>query len=426
MEITIPYGSEQRTIRIPPEVRADFIRPATMTAIPDVEAAFAESARQPVASPPLDDRVGEDSRVVILVSDLTRSKGAETLLPVCVQYLRSIGVPAGSIRVLVARGTHRKMTREEKEFFKIRALSGVRVEEHNCDNPDKVSALLLTHHGTPVRVNRALRESDAIILLAPVSFHYFAGFGGGRKLILPGAADRAAILANHRLSLVNSKPVRLHPRCRAGITDGNPVHEDMIETLEALPAVFGINFFGDSEGNVVHLNMGDPILAHAEACEVYRAIHERNVPEPHRVLILGTGGMPYDINFLQSHKALRHAADAVRKGGTILFCAECREGVGSKSLENALAVPRDEFLDRAYDEYDLNNQTAVSLHDLTAKFEVGMVSAMNVDVLLSCGIKPCVNAEAFLAEALEKHGADAVGVIPEGSMVLANNSGGSM
>ena len=424
MEITIPYGEEQRDLRIPPGVRGEYINAATTVPLDDLKSAFIDAAAKPVGSRPLDERFGEDSRVVILISDLTRSKGTAKLLPICVRYLRDMGLAAGAIRVLVARGTHRKMTKEEKDIFKSRALSGVRVEEHNCDDPDKVSALLLTSHGTPVRTNRELKDIDGIILLAPVSFHYFAGFGGGRKLVLPGSADRASILANHRLSLVDSKPVRLHPNCRPGVMDGNPVHEDMIETLEALPSTFGINFISDTDGNVVQLVMGDAVMAHREACEAYRAAHQREIAEPFRVVVVSAGGLPYDINFLQSHKALRHAAGAVQDGGTILFYAECGEGVGSKSLERALRLPKDEFLQKAFDDYDLNNQTAVSLHDLTERFDVGMVSAMNVDVLLSCGIKSCVNPEAFLAEALDRHGTDVVGVMPYGNSVLATKKGG--
>jgi nickel-dependent lactate racemase len=418
MELKLAFGSGERMIRVPPEVQVDFLRPADPPPLDDVESAFINACRQPLQHAALEEGLNDESRVVILVADLTRSKGTEVLLPACVKYVQDAGVAAASITVVVARGTHRKLTKEEKDFFKSAALAGVRVVEHNCDDADKLSALLLTRRGTPVRVNNAVKTATTIILLSPISFHYFAGFGGGRKLVLPGCADRAAILANHRLSLVDGDPVTLNPRCRAGVIERNPVHEDMCEPIEALKGVFGINFFSDNAGDVVFVNAGDPIKAHEAACEEYRRAHEVHLTEPLSVLIMSAGGSPYDINFLQSHKALRHAAGAMKRGGTVLYLANCEEGVGSASLEAALKMKKKEFLATAYKNYDLNNQTAVSFHDLTSTFDVGMVSAMNVDILLGCGIKPCVNVEAFLAEALEKHQTNRIAVIPHGSSLL--------
>ena len=203
MEISLPYGKGSKVMRTPPEVQVEFLAPRERDPIGNLEQAFADACGSPVGAPPLGETVGPGVRVAILVSDLTRSKGTEALLPICVEALRAGGVQRHSIKVLVARGTHRRLSKKEKEIFKNVTSGGVKFEEHDCDNPDKLSALMLTTRGTPVRINRVIRESDVVILLSPVSFHYFAGFGGGRKLILPGAADRAAILANHRLSLVD-------------------------------------------------------------------------------------------------------------------------------------------------------------------------------------------------------------------------------
>lgn len=418
MAISIPYGKDHKSLRTPPGSAIEFLSPADIAPIADLEAAFTD------ACGPLSEVVSPDSTVLILVADLTRGKGTEHLLPMCVTYLTDLGVPPASIKVLVARGTHRQLSKEEKEFFKSGPLAGVRVEEHDCDNGDKLSALLLTRQGTPVRVNKALKEADVKIILSPVSFHYFAGFGGGRKLILPGCSDRQSILANHRLSLLDGKVVKLHPRCRPGVLERNPVHEDMCETIEALDGIFAINFFSDTSGEVVFVNSGDPITSHAEACERYRDVYLHEGEKPFDILILSSGGYPYDMNFLQSHKALRHAEGIVKSGGTILFFAECEEGVGSESLTAALNTAKDDYLKKAYKDYDLNNQAAVSLYELADKFEIGMVSAMNVDLLLACGIKPCVNAESFFAEALEKHGSDRVAAILHGNSLLSQSTPG--
>ena len=192
----------------------------------------------------------------------------------------------------------------------------------------------------------------------------------------------------------------------------------MCETLSALHGVFGINFFNNTVGEISFVNAGDPIRAHGEACDAYRDAYLFRVSDPYPVMVLSAGGYPYDINLLQAHKAMRHAARGVEPGGTILYIAKCEEGVGSQTLDKALKMDRKKFEKVAVKEYALNYTTAVSLRDLTDTFEIGMVSSMNVDVLLSLGIKSCVNTESFLAQALEKHQTNRLAVVANGSSLL--------
>ena len=425
MQIDVPYGKARKSIAVPTDGLVDVLTPRPSSVIDDVEAAVVAALRSPVDSPALDEIAGESSRVVILVSDLTRSGGTEALLPICVQYLKDLGVQAGNTTVLISRGAHRKLTKAERQVFKSGELAGVTVKEHDCDDTAELSALLLTSRQTPVRVNRALKDADLVLILSPISFHYFAGFGGGRKLVLPGCADRHSIIANHRLSLADTKPVQLQAACRAGVLDGNPVHEDMCEAMLAIRGVFAVNFFCDANGDFLSVNAGEPVESHRQACHDYRDVHRVKIEELYDVIVLSAGGHPYDMNLLQSHKALRHAGGALKEGGKILFMAECPEGVGSDSLATSLATPKEKFLDTAFEKYDLNNQAAVSLHDLTSKYEIAMVSAMNVDTLLACNIKSCVNTEVFLTEAIGKTGGR-VAAIPNGRSVLPVwNSGGT-
>lgn len=425
MEIKLPYGRGERVLRLPDGARVDFLKGRDLDPVEELPEAFAAACANPVGGPTLEEIARRASNVVILVSDLTRSRGAETVLPLCIAHIERLGVALSSIKILVARGTHRKLTKAEKAFFRKKPLAGIALDEHDCDDPDKLSALLLTRRGTPVRVNIALKDAGLVIVLAPVSFHYFAGFGGGRKLILPGCADRHAILANHRLSLVDGKRVTLHPSCRPGVLEGNPVHQDMCETVAALQRVFAVNFFADRVGDVVFLNAGDLVKSHLAACRVYKETHACDVADPYDVVVLSAGGHPYDVNFLQSHKPLRHAAPAVRRGGAVLYYAECEEGVGSDRLEAALKRKKEEFVKQAHKQYDLNNQTVISLYDLSERYEIGVVSALNVDRLLACGLKPCVHAEAFLADAMKRRETERIAVIEEGhGLLLVPATGG--
>lgn len=424
MRIEFAYGNEQSAVICPAGVAVDYITPREITAVDDTAAAVGRAFSRSVEAQPLTDLVqrdrggGGDPNVLLVVSDLTRRAGTTEILPLVVNYLDSLGVAPSDVRILVARGAHRKLTKEEKQYFKTDALRAIQVDEHDCDDGSKMSALLLTKRGTPVRVNRLVKSAGLIILISPVSFHYFAGFGGGRKLILPGSADRAAILANHRLSLVDEQPVRIHPECRTGNVDGNPVSDDMDEALAALNNVYALNFFGDSKGKVVYVNAGDPAQSHLEACEVYYGVHRVPVGSPYDIAMVSCGGHPNDMNLVQAHKALKYAAEAVAPGGTILFYAECAEGVGSESLSRALSGNRNDFFKSAYRDYDLNNQTGVSLLTLTERYRVVMVTELDDETLSNAGIERCSNSEASLAGALESYGAERVAVIPYASQTL--------
>lgn len=419
MNVDLPYGRSSKQVRIPDDITVDFLMPHGGHALPDPDAAFLEACRNPIDSPSLDALVGARDTVLILISDLTRDGGSLTLLVSCVTYLKQLGLKVSQIRVLIARGTHRMLTKEEKTLFRQGVLKGIAVEEHDCDDCCGLEALLLTTRGTPVRINRALKESTLAILLAPISFHYFAGFGGGRKLILPGCSDRQSIMANHRLSLLDTRPVKLNPLCQAGVLEDNPVHEDMCEALDALDNLFAVNFFSDTDGAIAFINAGSPRFSHSQACETYQERFAITLRTRYDVLLLSAGGYPHDINLLQSHKALKHAAGAVKKGGTILLSAECMEGVGSEMLETALTKSVPVFMKSAYKEYEINNQAAVSLHTLADDYVIGMMTSLDAEWLERCEFIDCTNAEAFIADALLRYGSTHIAVIPYGAKTLS-------
>lgn len=418
MKIDLPYGDGVRSVMVPANLPVEYISPREVTGVGDLDDALERACSHPTDSKPLSDLIPAEKPVLLVTSDPTRKGGGGDILPRMINWLTERGVVRERISVLVARGTHRALSKQEREVFKLPDYRGVSVVEHDCDNAESLCALLYTKRGTPVRVNRLVRDAGLVVLLSSISFHYFAGFGGGRKLILPGSADRAAILANHRLSLIDKKPVKLHPSCRPGTLDGNPVHEDMCEPLDALDHLFVVNFFADQIGTVLFVNAGDPRAAHLEACDAYRNIFRVSVARRSPVIIASAGGHPYDINLLQTHKALRHAGMAASELASILLFAECREGIGSPSLAAALEKSRDEFLKIAYNNYALNNQTAVSLHDLTRKFRVGIVSELDEDTVRKTGMRHVANPEAFIAEELDSHGADRITVIRSGSVTL--------
>jgi len=423
MRVDLRYGDGERSLVLPGETDVVWVAPRHDAGSgDDADALLGKALGESSSTSPLGERLAPKSRVLIVVSDPTRG-GVREMLPALVGTLGRMGVEASSVSVLVARGTHRSLTKEERQFFRGGKLGRLSISEHDCDNGSQLAALLFTRRGTPVRVNRAVRKADLVILLSPVSFHYFAGFGGGRKLILPGCSSRTSIMANHRLSLSDESPAQLHRSCRPGNLEGNPVHEDMCEAVSALDNLYAVNYFTDEDGHVAWVNAGDPLGSHAEACEAYASRHRVPVSNLAAVLVVSAGGAPHDINLLQSHKALYNGCQMAGDGSSVLFYAACGEGVGSESLVAGLQAPRDKFLARAREDYDLNNQAVVSLLGLTSRFRVGMVTELEPELLQSAGITPVDNPEAFIAGSLDTHGASSVSVIRAGANTLPYISG---
>ncbi len=417
MNISLPYGRGGVSLKIPDDVHVDFISPREVPALSNLGQSFAETCLAADGFP-MEKLHQKDAKILILVADATRDKATSLVLPCCVRFLKDNGASAGGIKIMIARGTHRKLAKEEKQFFKEGELKATIFAQHDCDDAGSMEALLLTTRGTPVRINREVKKADVVILLSPVSFHYFAGFGGCRKLVLPGVADRASITANHRLSLVDSNPVTLNPLCSAGSLEGNPVHEDMCEAVKALDNVFAVNYFSDSSGRVIFMNSGPPLVSHMQACEAYRGIFAVPSRGSYNTVVASAGGYPFDINFLQTHKALRHSARTLKAGGSLLLAAECGEGVGSKDFERALSKQKEIFLKEALSDYHLNNQTAVSIHALSGKYNIGMITSLEGKYLSSTDINKCDNAETFLAGALSGSSSSRVAVIKHAGKTL--------
>jgi nickel-dependent lactate racemase len=219
--------------------------------------------------------------------------------------------------------------------------------------------------------------SGLVIGVGGVSFHYFAGFGGGRKLILPGISGEETIIANHRRSLREDPGEGLTMGCAPGALDGNPVHEDMLEGASLMPApVFMVCGVPGAGGEPAFVSAGGMDAAHRLAAEKMLKHFSLPVGRRRRVVIASAGGHPKDINLLQSHKAIRHASRAVEDGGLLLVAASCAEGIGSDSLEETFARGRDMVPAAVRERYTLNAQAAMSIHEITGRIEVRLCTEL--------------------------------------------------
>jgi lactate racemase len=356
----------------------------------DPERSFAEALEKPVGAPALAKIVPRSGNVSVLISDLTRGGGAGWMLAGLLDFLEAHGAGPERVTIVAALGMHRAFREGELEaHIGADILRRWKVIEHDARDAASLLDVGTTDAGTPCLFNRAVAESSLVIAFGAVSFHYFAGYGGGRKLILPGIAGERTIVANHRRSLGKDPGAGPAPGCRSGALDGNPVHEDMLAGARLLGArTFAVNSVSGAPGSVSFVNAGDLDVSHRAACDFVSAHFRFPVDRLYPVVIVSAGGAPRDINLLQSHKALRHASNAIEEGGLLLAAAACPEGVGSDSYLAAFRRGRYEVRDTVRRGYTLNSQTAISTCELAERFSVYLRSTLPDDLVARFGVCP--------------------------------------
>ncbi|MEP7028332.1 MAG: lactate racemase domain-containing protein [Candidatus Eisenbacteria bacterium] len=307
-------------------------------------------------------------RILVVLPDRTRAFPIEPVLPVLLRALLARGARPVHLTVAIASGSH---VPGEADVARLGSLPPeVRLLRHNPDGPS--TSLGTTARGTEVRVHPALVETDTVLALGGLAFHYFAGFGGGGKMLFPGLGERRSIASNHRLTLGDGPG--LAPGVEPGRTGDNPVWLDLREAHHLLPRARHLTLWradGDWCGD-----RWSEFEVFDALCDSYAAparVGERHGAD---LVLASCGDAAREIDVVQAHKALFHAALFVRDGGEIVLFAECPEGIGSPALARWLAQPDRVTLEaRAREAYDLNAQTAISLAAIAARARVPWVAA---------------------------------------------------
>jgi nickel-dependent lactate racemase len=350
-------------------------------------------------------------QVAIVTSDMTRPCPSDKLLPPVLAELNAAGVPDADITVIVALGLHRAQTPAEmEELLGAEVCRRVRVLNHD---PEQVVRLGLTSRGTPVEFFRPLVEADLRVCLGNLEFHYFAGFSGGAKAILPGCASKATVNANHALMV--------QPGAVAGKIVGNPVRADIEEGVAMLGADFILNVVVDGHHRITGAVAGHAEQAHRRGCEMVAERGSVPIPQLAEVVVVSAGGYPKDVNMYQAQKALDNAVHAVREGGVIIWVAECVEGLGGKTFESWLreAGEPDKVLEKIQREFVLGGHKAAAIAAVLKRAAVYLVSGLGKEVLDGSGLVPFADLDEALTAALAKTGPQArVLSLPYGGSVL--------
>jgi nickel-dependent lactate racemase len=378
----IPYGTGGLRVDLPSSIEPVTLLPAVAAGEVNAsdgewgEAAVRKALREPMGSPTLGKLAAESESALVVIPDKTRAAGVREYLPPVLAALAEGGLDERSVRVLTANGAHPPMSEAElAELVGVDIYSRYRPSQHDSRDRARLSDVGVTSRGTAVAVNSACLETDLLVLTGAVSFHYFAGFGGGRKLLFPGLASYDSIVANHKLVLGPTPGI--HPSCRSGRLEGNPVHEDIMEAFRMLPAPFVLTTVVAPRGPVLQAFAGAHDDVFKSACGAAERAFGIKIDRKADLVIASCGGHPWDINLLQMHKSLRHAAAVVRDGGVLVLAGQAPEGIGSQTLEQGLRYGTWKDVDRAMRQsYILNGHTAVSLLKEAERLSLHLVSSL--------------------------------------------------
>jgi nickel-dependent lactate racemase len=412
--LQLAYGDESLSVDIPPANLVGVFypqeskRPSEKLDETDI---LRHALEHPIGAPPLRQLVKPGDKVAIITSDLTRPCPSERLIPPIISELTAASIPDADITIITALGLHRPMTADEID----RALTPeihrrFRVLNHDIDDTVRLG---VTSAGTPVEIFRPVVEADVRICLGNLEFHYFAGYSGGAKAILPGCASRPAVTANHAMMI--------RPEAAAGVIEGNPVRSDLEEAVAMLGVDFIFNVVVDGSHNILDAVAGDVIAAHRHGCELIAS--RGKVPVPHKadIVLASAGGFPKDINLYQAHKGLENASYFVREGGVIILAAECREGFGSQVFEEWMLSansPR-EILDRIQRQFVLGGHKAAAIAAIETSTNVYLVSSMPDDLVRCLFMTPFASIPEALEAAFKAHGpASQVLVLPQAGSTL--------
>ena len=323
VDIWLPYGESDVCVRVPARNFLGTIEPKKAAGVPDPEAELIRALKEPIGSKRLNEIAQAGQKIAIVVDDATRDAPSELMLLPVLAELNSVGVNDEDITIIFGCGTHRSVTPEEaKKLLGNEVISRIKTISHNCKSEDLVYIGKTKTHGTKVKVNHIFAEADLKILLGDVGFHYYAGYGGGRKSVMPAISCSETIQHNHAM-LLDSK-------ARTGILEGNPVHEDMTEAAKLSKVDFIVNVVTNSQGKIVKAFAGDVEKAFYEAKKLVDELYRVTVDRRADIVVVSAGGHPGDINLYQAYKGLDNALEVVKRNGTIILVAECPEGHGNQ------------------------------------------------------------------------------------------------
>ena len=367
--------------------------------------------QNPIGTPRLKDIVKKDEKIVIITSDITRPMPTYKVLPLVLDELAEAGTKLSDITVIFGLGSHRQHTADEMKKLVGDAL----FDKLECIDSDVGDCINLgtSESGTPIDVFAPVVKADRRICLGNVDYHYFAGYSGGSKAILPGTSSLRTIQANHSMMVEDAA-------CK-GVVEGNPVRSDIDAVAGFVNIDFIVNVVLDEKKKIIKAVAGHYIKAHRKACDYLDRIYKAAVEKPADVVIVSAGGHPKDINLYQAQKALDNAQYAVKDSGAIIWVASCKEGLGDERFEKWMNLYKTaEKMNAAIKrKFELGGHKAVSIAKVSKKCEIFLVSDIDKNCVKNEILTIHSDAQEMLDMVLaQRNDVENIIVIPYGGTTL--------
>lgn len=409
MKLSFGFGTGTQEVEVPEKNLLGVLHANEVELGLTGEAEVRRALAEPVGSPRLREIVKPGEKIAIVTSDITRPMPTYRVMPALLDELYAAGVKAEDVTLVFALGSHRKHTDEERK-----KLAGDRAwQEIRCvdSDPEDCVSMGVTAAGTPVNITRTVAEADRRICLGNIEYHYFAGYSGGAKAIMPGVSTRSAIQSNHSMMV--------RPEARAGALEDNPVRMDIEEAGHICGIDFILNVVLSEHKEIICAVAGHPVQAHRKGCEFLDRLYLKELPQGADIVLVSQGGAPKDLNLYQTQKALDNARHAVKPGGVIVLIGSCKEGLGERVFEEWMTKSESPqaMIERIGRDFQLGGHKAAAIAMTLEKADVYLVSDLQPDFVRSIFLTPQPSAQAALEAAFGKLGPEAT--------VLAMPYGGS-
>ncbi len=411
MRLEFGIGTRTETVEVPDQNLLEVLEPNKVEVQRRGVEAVDFALENPVGAPRLRELLHPGQKIAIITSDITRPMPTATVMPSLLDEIYRTGVRPHDVTLVFALGSHRPHTEEEKK-----KLAGERAyHEINIEDSDPKDCIHLgtTKAGTPVDITRTVAEADVRICLGNIEYHYFAGYSGGAKAIMPGVSTREAIQCNHRFMVDD--------RACAGNLKDNPIRSDIEEAAAICGVDYIVNVVLDEHKKIIYAVAGDVTKAHRAGAAFLDTLFLKKLRQRADIVLVSQGGAPKDLNLYQTQKALDNSKHAVREGGTIILIGSCKEGLGEKTFEEWMTrSPSPEaMIERIGRDFQLGGHKAAAIAMVLQKADIILVSDLPDDFVKSIFLKPAHSAQEAFDEAMKKYGPDATVIaMPYGGSTL--------
>lgn len=418
MRVKLAYGRTGLEVELPEGSDITVVHPKYVEGLSDPGKTLSQAMQDPVLSSPLKDLAGSADKIGIIINDISRATPYDVILPAILGELEA--VPDEDITLFIALGTHRENSEQELSgILGESAVKRFRIVQNSCEDKSTQIKVGTSSFENELWINRELYECDLKVLTGFIEPHFFAGFSGGGKAVLPGMAGLDTIMNNHSAQRID------HERSVWGVTEGNPIAEEVAEAVGKVGNCFLVNVTMNKDKEVTGVFAGDVRSAHREGCDFARTFSMAPVPRPFDIVVTSNAGYPLDLNLYQSVKGMSAAAQIVKEGGAIIVAADCWDGVPehglysrllgeSKSPKEVLEKIRNAG-EKKRDQWQAQIQAKIQL-----KADVFVRSNNLTDEqIIKAQLLPSSSVEATIEHLLKKYGPKAsICVLPEGPLTI--------